>query len=182
MSQTVYPVPESFAAGAQISRADYDRLYEESVQDSEAFWARTAQRIAWIREPHNIKDVSCAERDFRIRWFADGKLNVASNCLDRHLENRGDKTAIIWEGDDPKEHQFISYRKLHECVCQCANALQSVGIMAGDRVTIYLPMIPELPITMLACARIGAVHSVVFGGSPPKLWAVASPIATPNWS
>src|SRR6202030_2548184 len=111
-----------------------------------------------------VKDSSFSESDFHIRWFSDGKLNVASNCLDRHLHTRGDKTAIIWEGDDPADSQRISYRELHERVCQCANALKSLGVHQGDRVMIYLPMIPEIAVAMLPCARIGAIHSVVFAG------------------
>jgi acetyl-CoA synthetase len=168
MNQKIYPVPENFAAATQINRLAYERLYAESVENPERFWARIAQRIEWIQEFRRVKDVSYAERDFRIHWFADGKLNVAANCLDRHLETRGDKTAIIWEGDDPEDAEFISYRQLYERVCQCANALQSLGVERGDRVTIYLPMIPEIAIAMLACARIGAIHSVVFGGFSPE--------------
>jgi acetyl-CoA synthetase len=168
MNQKIYPVPENFAAATQINRLAYERMYAESVENPERFWARIAQRIEWIQEFRRVKDVSYAERDFRIHWFADGKLNVAANCLDRHLETRGDKTAIIWEGDDPEDAEFISYRQLYERVCQCANALQSLGVERGDRVTIYLPMIPEIAIAMLACARIGAIHSVVFGGFSPE--------------
>jgi len=175
MNQKIYRVPENFAAAAQINRVDYERMYAESVENPESFWARIAQRIEWIQEFRRVKDVSYAESDFRIHWFADGKLNVATNCLDRHLETRADKTAIIWEGDDPEDAEFISYRELYERVCQCANALKSLGVERGDRVTIYLPMIPEIAITMLACARIGAIHSVVFGGFSPE--ALGSRIA-----
>ena len=164
MNQKIYPVPENFAATAHISRADYQRMYAQSVEDPDRFWAGIGQRIDWIQKFSVVKDASYAEADFRIRWFYDGKLNVASNCLDRHLETRGDKTAIIWEGDDPERAEYISYRQLYERVCQCANALKSLGVAKGDRVTIYLPMIPEIAIAMLACARIGAIHSVVFGG------------------
>jgi acetyl-CoA synthetase len=164
MNKTLYPVPKSFADAAQVKRADYERLYAESLEDPERFWGRIGRRIDWIRDFSQIKDSSYAEADCHIRWFYDGKLNVASNCLDRHLAVRGDKTAIIWEADDPQRAERISYRQLYERVCQCANALKSLGIEKGDRVTIYLPMIPELPISMLACARIGAIHSVVFAG------------------
>ena len=139
-------------------------MYAESVRDPDGFWGRIGRRVDWIKEYTKVKDTSFAESDFHIRWFYDGKLNVSSNCLDRHLATRGDKTAIIWEGDDPAESQRLSYRELHERVCQCANALKSLGVMKGDRVTIYLPMIPEIAIAMLACARIGAIHSVVFAG------------------
>ena len=164
MHENLYPIPESFAAAAQIKHADYERMYAESIEDPERFWGRIGRRIDWIKEYSRVKDANFAEDDFRIRWFDDGKLNVASNCLDRHLETRGDKTAIIWEGDDPQQAEHISYRELYERVCQCANALKSLGVGKGDRVTIYLPMVPEIAIAMLACARIGAVHSVVFAG------------------
>ncbi len=164
MHGNLYPIPESFATSAQITRQDYQRMYAESVEDPERFWGRIARRIDWVKEYSQVKDSSYAADDCHIRWFSDGKLNVASNCLDRHLEARGDKTAIIWEGDDPGQSEYISYRDLYERVCQCANALKSLGVTRGDRVTIYLPMIPEIAIAMLACARIGAVHSVVFAG------------------
>ena len=133
-------------------------------QDPERFWGGIGRRIDWIKHFSQVKDTSFAEDDFHIRWFYDGTLNVSSNCLDRHLKTRGDKTAIIWEGDDPERSEHISYRELHERVCQCANALKSLGVKKGDRVTIYLPMIPETAVAMLACARIGATHSVVFAG------------------
>src|ERR1039457_2739567 len=164
MNQKIYRVPEKFAAAAQVNRVDYERMYAESLENPERFWARIGHSIEWIQGFRRVKDVSYAEGDFHIRWFADGKLNVAANCLDRHLESRGDRTAIIWEGDDPEQAAFISYRELYERVCQCANALKSLGVKRGDRVTIYLPMIPEIAIAMLACARVGAIHSVVFGG------------------
>jgi acetyl-CoA synthetase len=164
MSQKLYKVPEDFAALAHLKHADYQRLYQESMRDPTGFWARMGRRIDWIQPYAKVKDTSFAEKDFRIRWYYDGKLNVAANCLDRHLLTRGDKTAIIWEGDDPKLSERITYRELHARVCQCANALKSLGVKRGDRVTIYLPMIPEAAVAMLACARIGATHSVVFGG------------------
>src|SRR6204780_3299118 len=160
----IYPVPESFAHTARIKRADYESMYAESVEDPERFWGRIGRRIDWMKDFSRVKDTSFAESDFRIRWFYDGTLNVASNCLDRHLEARGGKTAIIWEADDPKRAEHITYQQLYERVCQCANALKSLGVQKGDRVTIYLPMIPEIAIAMLACARIGAIHSVVFAG------------------
>jgi acetyl-CoA synthetase len=164
MTKKLYPIPEAFAAAAQVHRADYDRMYAQSVQDPDRFWSGVGRRIDWIKQFSRVKDSSYAENDFHIRWFHDGTLNVASNCLDRHLESRGDKTAIIWEADDPQLAQNISYRELYERVCQCANALKSLGAEKGDRVTIYLPMIPEIAIAMLACARIGVIHSVVFAG------------------
>jgi acetyl-CoA synthetase len=164
MNEHLYPVPENFAAAAHIKLRDYQDMYAESVRDPAGFWGRIGRRVDWIKEYTQVKDTSFAESDFHIRWFYDGILNVSSNCLDRHLATRGEKTAIIWEGDDPAESQRLSYRELHERVCQCANALKSLGVMKGDRVTIYLPMIPEIAIAMLACARIGAIHSVVFAG------------------
>ncbi|AMN47901.1 acetyl-CoA synthetase [Steroidobacter denitrificans] len=164
MSEKIHKVPDDFATLAHLRQADYQRLYQESIRDPNGFWARIGRRLDWIQPYTKIKDTSFDEHDFRIRWFYDGKLNVAANCLDRHLLKRGDKTAIIWEGDDPRLSEHISYRQLHERVCQCANALKSLGVGPGDRVTIYLPMIPEAAVAMLACARIGAVHSVVFGG------------------
>ena len=164
VNTTSIAVPEEFAATAHVRRADYERLYAESVADPEQFWARIGQRVDWIKKFSRVKDTSFAADDCHIRWFDDGKLNVSSNCLDRHLESRGDKTAILWEGDDPKLSERITYRELYERVCQCANALKSLGVQKGDRVTIYLPMIPEIAVAMLACERIGAIHSVVFGG------------------
>src|SRR5450631_4182041 len=164
MKTNRYAVPEAFAAQALVQRKQYDQMYAESSEDPEGFWGRIGRRIDWMQDFTRVKDSSFAEGDFHIRWFQDGKLNVASNCLDRHLQARGDKTAIIWEGDEPSESRSFSYRELHERVCQCANALKSLGVQKGDRITIYLPMIPEIAIAMLACARIGAIHSVVFAG------------------
>jgi acetyl-CoA synthetase len=163
----LYRVPEEFAAKARVRREDYDRLYKESVDDPEGFWDRMGRRLDWIKPYKSVKDVSYDLDDFKIRWFYDGQLNVSANCLDRHLARRGDKTAILWEGDDPKLAEAISYRELHRRVCQCANALKSLGVQKGDRVTIYLPMIPEAAVAMLACTRIGAIHSIVFGGFSP---------------
>jgi len=168
MSSKIYKVPEDFAALAHLKHADYLRLYQESVRDPHTFWSRIGRRLDWIQPYSKVKDTSYEEKDFRIRWFYDGKLNVAANCLDRHLTKRGDKTAILWESDDPRLSERITYRQLYERVCQCANALKSLGVRKGDRVTIYMPMIPETAVAMLACARIGAVHSVVFGGFSPE--------------
>jgi acetyl-CoA synthetase len=164
MDENLYPIPESFLNSALVKQGDYERMYAESVADPQRFWGRIGRRIDWVKEYTQVKDTSFAADDCHIRWYFDGKLNVSSNCLDRHLDTRGDKTAIIWEGDDPRQSEHISYRELYERVCQCANALKSLDVERGDRVTIYLPMIPELAIAMLACARIGAVHSVVFAG------------------
>ncbi|KGM52761.1 acetyl-CoA synthetase [Lysobacter concretionis Ko07 = DSM 16239] len=161
----IYPVPADFAATARVNREDYHRLYEESLRDPDGFWARTAERLEWMKKPTKIKNTSFDLADFRIRWYEDGELNVSVNCLDRHLATRGDKTALIFEPDSPDAPaQRISYRELHQRVCKLANALRALGVGKGDRVTIYLPMIPEAAIAMLACARIGAVHMVVFGG------------------
>jgi acetyl-CoA synthetase len=164
MSSKIYKVAPDFAALAHLKLGDYQRLYQESVRDPGGFWGRIGRRLDWIQPYTKVKDTSYDERDFRIRWYYDGKLNVAANCLDRHLAKRGDKIAIIWEADDPRLSERITYRQLYERVCQCANALKSLGVKKGDRVTIYMPMIPEAAVAMLACARIGAVHSVVFGG------------------
>src|SRR5579863_3582678 len=164
MNKLLYPIPETFAAAAQVRRLDYEQMYAESVEDPDHFWRRIGRQLDWIKDFTRVKDTSFADQDCHIRWFHDGTLNVASNCLDRHLATRGDKTALIWEGDDPAVSEYISYRELYERVCQCANALKSLGVGKGDRVTIYLPMIPEIAVAMLACARIGAVHSVVFAG------------------
>ena len=161
----LYPVPEGFAAQANVTSADYERDYAESIRDPDAFWGRIAQRLDWMKPPTRVRDVSFDRQNFQIRWFADGELNVSVNCLDRHLAERGDKTALIFEPDGPdSEAKHISYRELHARVCRLGNALRNLGIGKGDRVTIYLPMIVEAAVAMLACARIGAIHTVVFGG------------------
>ncbi len=172
----VYPVSADFAAGSRIDADTYRRLYAESVDDPDAFWRRVGKRLDWIKPYGKIRDVSFDPNDLHIRWFQDGELNVSANCLDRHLGRHGDKTAIIWEGDDPNDSRRISYNELHAEVCRCANLLTNLGIGKGDRVCIYLPMIPEAAVAMLACTRIGAVHSVVFGGSRPTRSRDASPI------
>ena len=165
---TVYPVVAEVASQARITRADYERLYAESIAQPDAFWGRVAQRLDWMTPPTRIKDVSFNVEDFHIHWYADGELNASVNCLDRHLATRGDKTALIFEHDDPAlPAEHISYRDLHARVCRLANALRRLGVAKGDRVTIYLPMIPEAVVAMLACARIGAIHMVVFGGFAP---------------
>ena len=161
----LYPVKPEFAAKARIGKADYQRLYRESVEDPEGFWRKAAERLDWYRKPTVIKDVSYDLDDFRIRWFADGELNVSVNCLDRQLATRGDKVALVFEPDSPDTPaQKVTYRQLYERVCKLANALRNLGVAKGDRVTIYMPMIPDTVVAMLACARIGAIHSVVFGG------------------
>ncbi|EIL90790.1 MULTISPECIES: acetate--CoA ligase [Rhodanobacter] len=163
----LYPVDPSFAAAARLRHDDYTRLYAESVGDPEGFWGRIGERLDWIKPPKKIKDVSFDPQDLHIRWYEDGELNVSANCLDRHLAERGDKVAIIFEGDDPKDSRRITYRELHGEVCRFANTLKHLGVVKGDRVAIYLPMIPEAAVAMLACARLGAIHSVVFGGFSP---------------
>ncbi len=168
MSTSTYPVLDSFAATAVVDAGGYRQAYEESVRDPAGFWARIARRLEWMRFPTRIRDVSFREEDFRIRWFDDGELNVSVNCLDRHLAERGDRTALLFEGDDPSVSRHITYRDLYEQVCRFANGLRALGVVKGDRVTLYMPMIPEAAVAMLACARIGAIHSVVFGGFSPE--------------
>ncbi|EPY00696.1 acetate--CoA ligase [Magnetospirillum fulvum] len=162
----VYSIPAEIAKSAWIDQQKYTEWYERSIKDPEGFWAEQGKRLDWIKPFTQVKDVSFTG-DVHIRWFQDGTLNVAANCLDRHLATRGDQTAIIWEGDDPAESAHITYRDLHERVCRLANAMTDLGVKKGERVTIYLPMIPEAAVAMLACARIGAIHSVVFGGFSP---------------
>ncbi len=167
MSEQVFPVPEEWAKRAWCDNARYLEMYRKSIEDPEGFWAEQGRRIDWIKPYTKVKDVSFEAPDVHIRWFYDGTLNASYNCLDRHLETRGDQVALIWEGDDPARDRRITYRELHREVCKFANVLKSLGVSKGDRITIYLPMIPELPVAMLACARIGAIHSVVFGGFSP---------------
>ncbi len=164
----VYEVPEQFAREAKVDLARYRADYARSVQDPAAFWGEVGRQTDWIKPYTQVKDVSFDLNDFRIRWYADGELNVAANCLDRHLAQRGEQTAILFEGDEPGDSRRISYRELHRDVCRFANVLKSLGVAKGDRVTLYLPMIPEAAVAMLACARIGAVHSIVFGGFSPE--------------
>ncbi|MBX3515400.1 MAG: acetate--CoA ligase [Rhodospirillales bacterium] len=165
--EQVFPVPEAVAKTAWCDNEKYLQMYKRSVADPEGFWAEQAKRIDWIKPFTKIRDVNFQAPDVHIRWFADGTLNVSANCLDRHLAKRGDQVALLWEGDDPSVSKAMTYRELHREVCKFANVLKGIGVKKGDRVTIYLPMILELPIAMLACARIGAVHSIVFGGFSP---------------
>ncbi len=164
----LYEVPAEFAARASIDARRYAADYARSLSDPQAFWGDVGRRVDWIRPYTKVKDVSFRLEDFHIRWFEDGSLNVSQNCLDRHLTERGDRVAIIWEGDSPGESRKITYRELHADVCRFANVLRGLGVRKGDRVTIYLPMIPEVAVAMLACARIGAVHSVIFAGFSPE--------------
>ncbi len=159
------------ATHAHIDDAGYRQMYQRSLTDSDGFWAEHGRRIDWIQPYSKISSVSYDKSDLHIRWYEDGTLNASANCLDRHLAEKGDQTAIIWEGDEPDQHKHISYKELHVQVCRFANALRTRGIKKGDRVTIYMPMIPEAAVAMLACVRIGAIHSVVFGGFSPDALA-----------
>jgi len=171
-AEGVYPPSAEVIAKAHISAATYDEMYAASINDPEAFWAEQAQRLDWIKAPTEIKNVDYTFGQVSIEWFRDGTLNVAANCIDRHLETRGDQTAIIFEPDSPDEDaQHITYKALHSSVCKMANILESMGVRKGDRVIIYLPMIPEAAYAMLACARIGAIHSIVFAGFSPDALA-----------
>lgn len=161
-----FPVKPEIAATAHVNAEAYARMYEQSVKDPEAFWGEQGKRIDWIKPYTKVKDVNYND-DVHIRWFYDGTLNVSANCIDRHLATRGDQTAILFEGDDPGVSKAITYKELHEKVCRLANVLKKNGVKKGDRVTIYLPMIPEAAYAMLACTRIGAIHSIVFGGFSP---------------
>ncbi|MBD3737275.1 MAG: acetate--CoA ligase [Pseudomonas balearica] len=168
---SVYPVQPEVAARSLTDEATYKALYQQSVVNPEGFWREQAARLDWIRPFSEVKRTSFDDHHVSIKWFADGTLNVSANCLDRHLAERGDQVAIIWEGDDPSEHRELTYRELHQEVCKFANALRGQDVHRGDVVTLYMPMIPEAAIAMLACARIGAIHSVVFGGFSPEALA-----------
>jgi len=163
----IYPVPAELAARAHMDRAGYEAARMQARETPEAFWVEQAERLDWMTFPTKIKDVSFNKADFRIRWFEDGVLNASVNCIDRHLPARKDEVAILWEGDEPTDSEAVTFGQLHERVCRLANVLKANGVQKGDRVTIYLPMIPEAAYAMLACARIGAVHSVIFGGFSP---------------
>jgi acetyl-CoA synthetase len=165
----LYPVKADFSAKARIDKNTYEQLYRESLENPDAFWGKAAERLQWFKKPTTIKNVSYDLDDFRIKWFEDGELNASVNCLDRQLDQRGDKVALLFEPDSPDAPaQGVTYRELYERVCRLGNALRSLGVKKGDRVTIYLPMIVDAAVAMLACARIGAVHSVVFGGFAPN--------------
>ncbi|WP_028116789.1 acetate--CoA ligase [Ferrimonas senticii] len=166
-TQTLYPVSAALAANCKLNDEQYQKMYQQSIINPEGFWREQGERLDWIKPYSQIKDVSFDDHNLFINWYSDGTLNAAHNCIDRHLASRGDKTAIIWEGDDASEQRTLSYRELHREVCKFANALRSQGVRKGDVVTIYMPMVPEAAVAMLACARIGAVHSVIFGGFSP---------------
>ncbi|MGB7688769.1 MAG: acetate--CoA ligase, partial [Pseudolabrys sp.] len=167
MSEKTYDVPADWQKRAYADDAKYKEMYARSVKDPNAFWAEQAKRIDWIKPFSKVKNTSYDPHNVSIKWFEDGTLNICHNCVDRHLAKRGDQTAILWEGDDPKDDKKLTYKQLHAEVCRFANVLKARGVKKGDRVTIYMPMIPEAAISMLACARIGAIHSVVFGGFSP---------------
>nr|WP_145924466.1 acetate--CoA ligase [Microbulbifer aggregans] len=168
---SVYPVPKHYAEQSLLNEEQYLEMYRRSIEDNEDFWREQGQRLDWIKPFTKVKDTSFEKDDLHIRWYEDGTLNVSANCLDRHLAEHADTTAILWVGDEPGQSREISYRELHREVCQFANGLKSLGVKKGDVVTIYLPMIPQAAVAMLACARIGAMHSVVFAGFSPEALA-----------
>ena len=163
-SELVFKTKQEWVKNSLANKSQYQTKYNESIKNNNAFWKKEGKRITWIKPYKKIKDVKYSKDEVRIKWFEDGTLNASANCIDRHLKDKKDKTAIIWVGDDPKDTQKISYKQLHQKVSKAANGLKKLGIKKGDRVTIYLTMIPELAILMLACARIGAIHSIIFGG------------------
>jgi len=165
--ELIFKVPKKWSNNAYVDKSQYEKKYKLSIKDNEGFWKKEGRRIDWIKPYTKIKDVKYSKTDVKIRWYYDGTLNVSANCIDRHLKDKKNKTAIIWVGDDPKDSKQISYKELHKNVCKAANGLKELGIKKGDRVTIYLTMIPELAYVMLACARIGAIHSIIFGGFSP---------------
>ena len=163
-SELVFKTKQEWIKNSLANKSQYQTKYNESIKNNIAFWKKEGKRITWIKPYKKIKDVKYSKDEVRIKWFEDGTLNASANCIDRHLKDKKDKTAIIWVGDEPKDTQKISYKQLHQKVSKAANGLKKLGIKKGDRVTIYLTMIPELAILMLACARIGAIHSIIFGG------------------
>jgi len=162
--ELVFKVTKPWATKAYVNKDGYNKKYNHSIKKNDDFWKKEGKRLTWIKPYKKIKDVKYSKTDVKIKWFLDGKLNVSANCIDRHLKKHGNKTAIIWVGDDPKNSQEITYKELHKNVCKTANVLKNMGVKKGDRVTIYLTMIPQLAYVMLACTRIGAVHSIIFGG------------------
>jgi len=165
--EIIFKVPKKWSKSAYVNKKKYEKKYKSSIADNEGFWKKEGKRITWIKPYTKVKDVKYSKTDVRIKWFYDGTLNASANCIDRHLANKQNKTAIIWVGDNPNDSKLISYKELHKNVCKSANGLKEIGIKKGDRVTIYLTMIPELAYVMLACARIGAIHSIIFGGFSP---------------
>ena len=167
MSVPARPVPDAVAEGAHVDAEGYERMYRESVEDPDGFWGEHGRRLDWITPYTTVKNTTFEYPDVSIKWFEDGELNVSANCIDRHLESRGDQVAIVWEGDDPEVDRKITYRELHDEVCRLANVYKALGVGRGDRVVLYMPMVPEAAFAMLASARIGAIHSIVFGGFSP---------------
>ena len=165
--QSIYPVPESAADRSLLSNEQYMQMYQQSVDAPDAFWAEHGKRLHWFTPFSKVKQTSFAAGNVNINWFSDGVLNASYNCLDRHLPQRADQVAYYWEGDSPEVQKTVTYAQLHQQVCKLANGMKALGLKKGDRVTIYLPMIPEAVVALLACARIGAVHSVVFAGFSP---------------
>ena len=165
--ELIFKVTKKWSKYAYVDKNQYEKKYKLSIKDNEGFWRKEGKRIDWIKPYKKVKDVKYSKTDVKIKWYYDGTLNASANCIDRHLKDKKNKTAIIWVGDDPKDSKQISYNELHKNVCKAANALKELGIKKGDRVTIYLTMIPELAYVMLACARIGAIHSIIFGGFSP---------------
>ena len=160
----IYPVPELFKKTARTTEEQYFERYQQSIENPNEFWAEAARKLDWMKPFTQVKNTNFDKDHYKVEWFADGQLNVSANCLDRHLKEHPHKPAIIWEGDHPSRHKVISFESLHDEVCRFANVLKKCGIVKGDRVVLYMPMVPEAAIAMLACTRIGAVHCVVFGG------------------
>src|SRR6186997_2918807 len=167
MSDKIYDVPAEWQKRAFVGDAKYKEMYDRSIKDPNGFWAEHAKRVDWIKPFSKVKNTTYDPHNVSIKWFEDGTLNACYNCVDRHLAKRGDQTAILWEGDDPKDDRKLTYKQLHAEVSRFANVLKARGVKKGDRVTIYMPMIPEAAVSILACARIGAIHSVIFGGLSP---------------
>lgn len=165
--ELIFKVPRKWADKAYVNKSQYEKKYKLSIKDNDNFWRKEGKRITWIKPYSKIKDVKYSKSDVRIKWFYDGTLNASTNCIDRHLSKNKNKTAIIWVGDDPNDSKQITYKELHAHVCKAANGLKKIGVKKGDRVTIYLTMMPELAYVMLACARMGAIHSIIFGGFSP---------------
>ena len=170
-SEKIYPVPQDFADTANLSPERHQEMYKASLDDPERFWGEQGKRLTWMKDYSVVKEVDWDKSNLSVKWYSDGVLNVTENCIDRHLPTRGDKPAIVFEGNHPDDHRVLTYRELHGEVCRFANVLKKLGVKKGDRVTIYMPMIVEAALSMLACARIGAVHSVVFGGFSPEALA-----------
>ncbi|MDX1267877.1 MAG: AMP-binding protein, partial [Oceanisphaera sp.] len=167
----VHPVTAQFAQNALIDDAGYQRMYQESIENPDKFWGEQGKRVDWIKPYTKVKNTSYDPGHISIKWFEDGTLNLSANCIDRHLATKADEVAIIWEGDSPDDDKKVTYRELHEQVCRFANVLKAQGVKKGDVVSLYMPMVVEAAVAMLACARIGAVHSVVFGGFSPDALA-----------